>query len=120
MVVFRLTKKENNKLYYIYYPMGIEKEGGGIIEIDTEQQSGKIIAVAPLDNVREISVKEQKMMRDIVATLREEGGHPKLTEEEWPIPVEVLTEVRYGDAAMKKIIDSIKSGEIPNMGMAKC
>ena len=54
MVVFKLTKKENNKLYYIYYPMGIEKEGGGIIKIDTECQTGKVITVAPLRVSQEI------------------------------------------------------------------
>ena len=48
MVVFKLTKKENNKLYYIYYPMCIENVGGGIIKIDTECQIGKVITVAPL------------------------------------------------------------------------
>lgn len=120
MVVFKLTKKENNKLYYIYYPMGIEKEGGGIIKIDTECQTGKVITVAPLESVRKLSVKDQTMMRDIVATLREEGGHPPLTEEEWPIPTEVMLEYRYGDAAILKILEGLASGEAPEMGIAKC
>ena len=56
MVVFKLTKKDNNKMYYIYYPMGIEKEGGGIIKVDTECQTGKVITVAPLESVSELSV----------------------------------------------------------------
>lgn len=119
MVIFNLSKSENEKHYFEYFPEGKTSLKGGIIVLDEAEQKIYVSEVAEKDFYSVTTAKELNKMRNGVNETRIQIGEPPLTEEEWPIETEDIGYYWYADHAIDVISDAYnKDGTVIKQGSA--
>ncbi len=117
MVKYKLFLREDNTIKYYYYSEGFINSKPGIIEINLEKETFKILKVAQFDKLSTFSVLEAKYIRDGLNEIRRENGEPELTDEELELPKEDRNYYKYASFVINDLIDKIfENNEIPEAG----
>jgi len=116
MVAFELKSRENGVIRYLYYPENRREKAGGIIELNTHEESIEVVQKAEGDMLRRVSVDQLNALRNDAAALRRENGEAELSEEEWPIATEPEEWYVYADHAMRRICEAYMKGNILEYG----
>lgn len=117
MVKYKLFFKEKNIFRYYYYVFGNLNSEPGIIEVNLEKETIKIITPAPNDFLETFTIEDALSLREGINEIRKENGEPELTENELKIPKKDIKYYRYGSPAMRNISDKLeKDNKLPENG----
>lgn len=116
MVTFELESKSDEKVVYKYYPENRFDSACGLISIWLDNKDVTIDVAAEEDFVCRALAKEMNAMRDDINAMRLENGEPPLTEEDLPIVTEDEEWYYYADHVIRRILDDMENGNIPDKG----
>lgn len=114
MVTFRRVYEDDHTIVFWYFPEGRECKGHGVIVVDKDHEEIDITEIAPGDFERLIPAEELNEMAESINRAKRELGETDFSE----MTTEPERSVFFGDHAVRKIIENLRKGIVPDKGAA--
>ncbi len=116
MVHFSLKEEHSNELLYEYWPECDRSKRPGMILFYKDRQEARLLEVAELDFIREISVEEQNFLINAISKAKIETGETDRLE----LATTPMLHAFYADPVISKIKSQCKNGPVPKEGSCFC